>query len=88
MLSPALPWRREFSADSELVEEFPLSDLAGEDRDFGWMLHDIDNANDRASAFYRARMESGVIDVKKCLAERRSAWRFCKNSPASMTTAG
>src|SRR5690625_3559897 len=64
---------REFPADFELVEEFPPSALAGEDRDFGWMLHDIDYANDRASIFYRARMEGGVIDVQKCLAEGRMA---------------
>lgn len=64
---------REFPADFELVEEFPPSALADESRDFGWMLHDIDYANGRASVFYRARMEGGVIDVTKCLAEGRSA---------------
>ena len=64
---------REFPADFELVEEFPPSELAGEDRDFGWMLHDIDYANDRASVFYRARMVGGVIDVRACLAEGRMA---------------
>lgn len=64
---------REFPADFELVEAFPPSEMAGEDRDFGWMLHDIDYADGRASVFYRARMEGGVIDVAKCLAEGRSA---------------
>lgn len=58
---------REFSADFELVDSFP--DAIPEDRDLGWMLHDIDFANGRASVFYRARMEQGVIDVRRCLAE-------------------
>ncbi|MFD0858614.1 type I-C CRISPR-associated protein Cas5c [Roseovarius aquimarinus] len=60
---------REFPADFELVEAFP--DAIAETRDLGWMLHDIDYANDRASIFYRARMEDGVIDVARCLAEGR-----------------
>lgn len=58
---------REFPADFELVEEFP--DPIPESRDLGWMLHDIDYANDRASVFFRARMENGVIDVARCLAD-------------------
>jgi len=58
---------REFPADFELVEAFP--DPIHEDRDMGWMLHDIDYDNGRASVFYRARMERGVINVRKCLAE-------------------
>lgn len=65
---------REFPADFELVDAFPATELRGsdQDRDFGWMLHDIDYARDRASVFYRARMEGGVIDVQKCLAEGTS----------------
>ncbi|MGM0583760.1 MAG: type I-C CRISPR-associated protein Cas5c [Pseudomonadota bacterium] len=61
---------REFPADFELVEEFPPSELPEDarDRDLGWMLHDIDYANDRRSVFFRARMENGVIDVARCLA--------------------
>lgn len=58
---------REFPADFELVEAFP--DTIAETRDLGWMLHDIDYANDRASIFYRARMEDGVIDVARCLSD-------------------
>lgn len=58
---------REFPADFELVEEIP--EAIQEDRDLGWMLHDIDYANGRTSVFYRARMERGVIDVRQCLAE-------------------
>ncbi|MEM7724015.1 MAG: type I-C CRISPR-associated protein Cas5c [Pseudomonadota bacterium] len=58
---------REFPADFELAETFPAA--IAENRDLGWMLHDIDYANGRASVFYRARMEEGVIDVRRCLAE-------------------
>lgn len=58
---------REFPADFELVEEIP--EAIPESRDFGWMLHDIDYVNNRASLFYRARMEEGIIDVRACLAE-------------------
>ena len=60
---------REFPADVELVEAIP--NALAEDRDLGWMLHDIDYAPsaDRASIFYRARMEGGVIDVRACLEE-------------------
>ncbi|CAM4255800.1 type I-C CRISPR-associated protein Cas5c [Palleronia rufa] len=60
---------REFPADFDLVEDFP--EAIAENRDLGWMLHDIDYAKDRASVFYRARMEGGVIDVARCLAEGR-----------------
>lgn len=60
---------REFPADFELVETF--SEAIPETRDLGWMLHDIDYGNDRASIFYRARMEDGVIDVARCLAQGR-----------------
>lgn len=58
---------REFPADFELVEAFPAA--IPETRDLGWMLHDIDYANGRASVFYRAWMEAGVIDVARCLSE-------------------
>tara|TARA_R110002124_G_scaffold265465_3_gene432250 strand:+ start:2001 stop:2675 length:675 start_codon:yes stop_codon:yes gene_type:complete len=62
---------REFPADFELVETFPETELppTERDRDLGWMLHDIDYARDRASVFYRARMEDSVIDVRRCLSE-------------------
>lgn len=61
---------REFPADFELVEAFPETRLALDerDRDLGWMLHDIDYAAGRRSRFFRARMEGGVIDVERCLA--------------------
>ena len=62
---------REFPADFELVDAFPPSEVG--DRDLGWMLYDIDYANDRDSIFFRARMEGGVIDVAKCYAEASTA---------------
>lgn len=60
---------REFPADFTLVETFGETELSpcDRDRDFGWMLHDIDYASNRASIFYRARMQGGVIDVQECL---------------------
>lgn len=60
---------REFPADFELVDTFP--DPIPDTRELGWMLHDIDYANNRTSIFYRARMEDGVIDIARCLAEGR-----------------
>lgn len=61
---------REFPADVERVDTLPPSELpeAEQNRDLGWMLHDIDYANGRRSVFYHARMEGGVIDVAACLA--------------------
>lgn len=66
---------REFPADFELVDSIPETRLPeGErDRNLGWMLHDIDYANDRASVFFDARMEGGVIDVAACLARGRAS---------------
>lgn len=58
---------REFPARFELLEdgsEPPVSheSLRGE-RDLGWMLHDIDFANDITPYFFRARMVDGLIVV-------------------------
>jgi CRISPR-associated protein Cas5d len=53
---------REFSADFELVEEFPPSRLKGK-QDLGWMLHDIDYPDDMKARFFRAEMIDGVINV-------------------------
>ena len=33
------------------------------DRDFGWMLHDIDYAEEMSPRFFRAVLCGGVIDV-------------------------
>lgn len=53
---------REFSANFELVDDFPSSPLSGT-QDLGWMLHDIDFAHDMEARFFRAVMVDGVITV-------------------------
>lgn len=58
---------REFAAHFRLIEPddpAPAVDpaLAGE-RELGWMLHDIDFANDKQARFFRAVMRNGVIEV-------------------------
>jgi len=53
---------REFAASFDWVEEAPQSALRGT-QDLGWMLYDIDFANDRTPQFFRAEMVDGVIDV-------------------------
>jgi len=53
---------REFAADFEWLDEAPPSPLKGR-QDLGWMLYDIDFANDRTPRFFRAEMVDGVIDV-------------------------
>lgn len=65
---------REFPARFTLLKED--SDLPGSElpldqrsRDLGWMLYDIDHANDKTSRFFRARLTDGVLDVNHCLAE-------------------
>ncbi len=65
---------REFPARFTMIPEgadLPTSELppAQRDRDLGWMLHDIDFANDHTSRFFRARLAAGVLDVNRCLAE-------------------
>lgn len=54
---------REFPAHFELIEgDMPHSNHTGR-QDMGFMLHDIDFANDMESRFFRAVMEDGVIEV-------------------------
>jgi CRISPR-associated protein Cas5d len=58
---------REFAAHFALLEEGavapePHRSLRGE-RDLGWMLHDIDFAQDKQARFFRAAMRDGVIEV-------------------------
>ena len=58
---------REFPAEFTLLEddESPGSNLPEKDRnrDYGWMLHDIDFADANSSHFFRAIMENGIIKV-------------------------
>lgn len=63
---------REFPAEFALIpdgEPLPPTDFPAGERDLGWMLHDIDFANERTSRFFRARLRDGVLDVHACLAE-------------------
>jgi len=54
---------REFPAHFALIEgDIPKSALIGE-QDLGWMLHDIDFANNMEANFFRAKMRDGIIDV-------------------------
>jgi CRISPR-associated protein Cas5d len=60
---------REFAADFTLLEAestMPEVDasLLGE-RDLGYMLHDIDFADEMQARFFRATMRDGVIEVPK-----------------------
>ena len=58
---------REFPAHFELIENAqPIPDAHPEreaDKDLGWMLHDIDFANDVTPRFFRAQLKAGVIEV-------------------------
>ena len=59
---------RELPVHFTLIEpdqDFPESELSPEsrDKDLGWMLHDIDFANNCTPRFFRANMENGVIEV-------------------------
>lgn len=59
---------REFSAYFELVED-PEASARQEppiamDKDFGWMLHDLDYADGMKPGFFHADMKGGVIDLE------------------------
>jgi CRISPR-associated protein Cas5d len=57
---------REFAAHFELVEgDLPPCELPIDqrNRDLGWMLHDIDHANDHMPYFFRAALVDGVMAV-------------------------
>lgn len=58
---------REFPASFELIDsDSPLPTVPAElqgTRDLGWMLHDIDFAQDMTPRFFRAQMRDGVIEV-------------------------
>lgn len=57
---------REFPANFRLLEEEEQqqSELEGE-KDLGFMLHDIDFAEDMTPKFFRAVMHNGIIDVPR-----------------------
>lgn len=63
---------REFPASFQLLEAGGAEPLADEalkgERDLGWMLHDIDFADDMTPHFFRAQMRDGVIDVPAFMA--------------------
>ncbi len=59
---------REFPAHFRLIESdeaWPVSKLpeADQNRDLGWMLHDIDFDHNNTPYFFRAEMKNGVIQV-------------------------
>jgi CRISPR-associated protein Cas5d len=55
---------REFPARFSLLESgAPLPAAIADDRDFGFMLFDIDHAGDSSSLFFRACLEKGVMNV-------------------------
>ena len=65
---------REFVADFALVAEgepLPKSNLPANqrNRDLGWMLLGIDFDHNSEARFFRARLEDGVLDVARCVAE-------------------
>ena len=68
---------REFPAKFTLLEngESPESNLSDMDRnkDFGWMLHDIDFTDGNTPHFYRAVMNDGVIIVPPLRSEELRA---------------
>lgn len=66
---------REFAAEFELLgpdDPLPVYDppLTERDRDFRWMLHDIDFARGNESRFFRAQMVDSVIEAPPFHAEK------------------
>jgi CRISPR-associated protein Cas5d len=55
---------REFPVNFEWCDELPENPQK-EDRDLGFMLHDIDFQNDMTPRFFRAVMKNGVIDCRQ-----------------------
>ncbi|HIH03826.1 MAG TPA: type I-C CRISPR-associated protein Cas5 [Methanoregulaceae archaeon] len=59
---------REFPTRFDLVDgPVPRSHYEGQTVDLGFMLHDIDFANEMTPVFFRATMRDGVIDCAECL---------------------
>lgn len=65
---------REFAAEFLPVDDWPTcpEELTAE-RDLGFMLHDIDFADDMTPRFFRATMVDGVIDIPRCLRDTGGA---------------
>lgn len=61
---------REFAAEFLPVDGWPScpDELSGQ-RDLGFMLHDIDFADNMTPRFFRASMVDGVVDIQRCLRE-------------------
>lgn len=55
---------REFFVNFEWCDVVPDSELVGE-QNLGFMLHDIDFANEMRPYFFRAVMQNGVMDCRK-----------------------
>jgi len=55
---------REFPVNFEWCDDIPASPLAGI-RELGYMLHDIDFADDMTPRFFRAVMEDGIVDCRQ-----------------------
>ncbi len=55
---------REFPVNFEWCDGIPVTPFSGE-QDLGFMLHDIDFANDMTPHFFRAVMQNGVINCRK-----------------------
>lgn len=56
---------REFPVNFEWCDEPPVSYYQEENRDLGFMLHDIDFDNDMTPLFFRACMKRGIIDCRQ-----------------------
>jgi CRISPR-associated protein Cas5d len=55
---------REFPVNFEWCDKIPASSFLGK-QDLGFMLHDIDFANDMTPQFFRAVMQDGIIDCRQ-----------------------
>jgi len=55
---------REFPVNFEWCDEIPETQFSGE-QDLGYMLHDIDFANNMTPRFFRAVMKNGIINCRQ-----------------------
>ncbi|MDL1967916.1 MAG: type I-C CRISPR-associated protein Cas5c [Deltaproteobacteria bacterium] len=55
---------REFPVNFEWCDEIPATPFSGE-QNLGYMLHDIDFANDMTPRFFRAVMQDGIINCRQ-----------------------